>query len=182
MISSEVSRIKALDGLRGIAALTVTFFHAKLHVDESWVETVLGPAVFSIKDSASLLLKLALMLFDGGLAVIIFYVLSGYILQSSLSSSKSPMIIAFLEFSIKRVTRLLPAMIACMSFMVILSLTINAVSPGGYPYIPWNTAINFLLIHDRECPDLGEISTSNDEEPVFGMAPMPMLSMVPTWA
>jgi peptidoglycan/LPS O-acetylase OafA/YrhL len=147
MISSEISRIKALDGLRGFAALTVTFFHAMLHTDESQVQTILTPSIFSLKDSASVCFKLALMLFDGGLAVIAFYVLSGYVLQTSLSRTRSPLVITFFEFAIKRLTRLLPAMIACMMLMVILSLLINAMDPGGYPYIPWNTAIkNAFLI------------------------------------
>ncbi|WP_175962555.1 acyltransferase family protein [Burkholderia pyrrocinia] len=114
---TTIKHIKALDGLRGFAALAVTMFHGILHFDTDLINRVLHQPAFGIHGTADWIAKIALTVFNGESAVILFFVLSGYVLGSSIDRSLdhgySPTATS-IEFLIKRVARIYPAMIVCM--------------------------------------------------------------------
>jgi peptidoglycan/LPS O-acetylase OafA/YrhL len=146
--STAPARNRRLDGVRGLAATAVIFYHAILHMDRDLVERVLP---LPIQDAASLrdfLTKLALMVFDGQAAVMIFFVLSGLVLHQSLqreTQRSGPAICA--RFTIHRLFRILPAVIVCMLIAYLISALYRLVGLTGFPYISLDqTWRNALLI------------------------------------
>lgn len=142
-----VQHIKSLDGLRGYAAIIVTFFHAILHINPSAVQTILHPSIDQVA-VADIWLKIVLIFFDGGTAVSLFYILSGVVLcQSLLRSGLGTK--SILLFLLRRILRLYPALIFCMFSMWVLSMAMQEVT-HGFPLINIGDAIyNALLIHTK---------------------------------
>ena len=139
--------IKALDGLRGYAAIVVTFFHAILHINTDAIQRVLHPAIDQVATN-DLLLKLFLMLFDGATAVSLFYVLSGAVLCQSLLRAQLNLKTVFL-YLLRRVFRLFPALFLCMLGMWGLSVLLQNFT-SGFPLVRFEDAIkNALLIQTR---------------------------------
>jgi len=120
--SSE--HIKGLDGLRGFAALSVTFFHGILHFDDSLVGRVLYAPIATIDNANDLAVKFLLMIFNGDAPVMLFFVLSGLVLSLSLRSdlSKKTTAQACIDFVIKRLFRIYPVVIISMGLMYVISL------------------------------------------------------------
>lgn len=135
--------VPALDGLRGYAAVLVTFYHAILHVDQTLVERVVVPAATTIA-AADLPLKLALMLFNGSAAVQLFYALSGAVLCRSLLGidGRLPAIVTFLA---RRALRIFPALIVCILLMWCMSRIYSACAVTDYPQftreMAWRNAL-----------------------------------------
>lgn len=142
---THTKHVPALDGLRGYAALLVTFYHSILHVDPTLVERAVMPAVTSVA-AADLPAKLALALFNGAAAVQLFYVLSGAVLcRSLLGMNWNPQGVG--AFAARRLLRLYPALMLCILLMWLMFLVYSACSVAGYPQIngelAWRNA--FLL-------------------------------------
>jgi peptidoglycan/LPS O-acetylase OafA/YrhL len=112
----------ALDGLRGLAALSVLFSHA------IGVYTDTGGA------SGPLLTGLHLIGNFGRPAVVLFFVLSGFVLFTSLQ--KAP---ALWSYAVRRVFRIWPALIVAIVTALVLHAFIP-VRPGLGPWATWNWA------------------------------------------
>jgi peptidoglycan/LPS O-acetylase OafA/YrhL len=97
------NRIAYLDGLRGVAILSVVAFHFYAGPD--------SPV------AGFILVKY------GKLGVMLFFAISGFVISQSLHNSGSPKI-----FAIKRFARLFPAMLLCAS----LTFAFSFVSPQTY--------------------------------------------------
>jgi len=138
------AHIKALDGLRGYAAIIVCFFHAILHIDTTAVDRILSPAIDKI-GTGDLLLKIVLMFFNGTTAVMLFYVLSGAVLcQSLLKNDLSVMRI--LLFLARRVLRLFPGMMVCMGAVWLTSAVLRWAGLS-FPVVEFKDALlNAFLI------------------------------------
>lgn len=136
--------IKALDGLRGYAAIIVTFYHAILHLDKSAIYSVLYPAIDQIA-RPDVALKAALVFLNGSTSVLLFYVLSGTVLCHSLL--KHPLNIkSVVSFLIRRIFRLFPAVMVCMLVMWLMSKFIVFLGIQ-FPSISANSALlNALLV------------------------------------
>ena len=144
----HTKHVKALDGLRGYAAILVTFYHAILHLEPALIARVLSPAIDKI-DKPDLWTKLVLMLLNGSTAVLLFYVLSGAVLcQSLLKAPLSPL--SLVLFIARRILRLFPALFFCMLVMWSLSQVYNFFGTQQFPHITLLGAIkNALLLDTR---------------------------------
>ena len=136
-----LARRDALDGLRGIAALNVTFYHGILHYDTGLVERALYrplPAV-SWQDLPA---KLLLIVFNGETSVIAFFVLSGFVLgQSLMRQEQLPFQSLSVRFAWLRIARIYPAILACMMAFFILSWLFHVV---GFHTFPQFTVIQLI--------------------------------------
>ncbi|HEY8024160.1 MAG TPA: acyltransferase [Burkholderiaceae bacterium] len=140
----HTAHVKALDGLRGYAAIAVTFFHAILHPEPALVNSILAPS-FDAVARADLLYKAALTIFDGTAAVMLFYVLSGAVLCRSLLNSPLSAVSLGL-FLARRALRLLPALTLCMVLMWGLSALYQFGGVGAYPVVSLPDAVNNALL------------------------------------
>ncbi len=136
-------RARALDGLRGIAAVAVVIYHAILHNDLSLIQRVLLQPIQTAASWRDGLTKLALSLFDGEAAVYLFFVLSGCVLRLSLARQgdvAAPRL--GLSFALARAIRLYPPVIATMLLIYALGW---AGAPGVRVFAPWELLANATL-------------------------------------
>lgn len=123
-----------LDSLRGVAAFCVAAGHC---VTWRSLEPQYAKTVFDL-DYGSLtavILRLLHIVFNAEAAILVFFVLSGYVLAKSLGRIQARFLSQFPGFAIKRVYRILPAVI--ISFLP-LAFFIN---------LPvWEYVLNMLLL------------------------------------
>jgi len=110
-----LERNKALDGLRGLAAVSVVFYHAILHYKPT-VQDVLHQPLHTLDNFRLFVTKVALSLLNGESAVLLFFVLSGFVLTKSLEKDHR-----FIPFVGRRLLRLYPAMFAVMALIYAMS-------------------------------------------------------------
>ena len=113
----------ALDGVRGLAALSVALGHCMLIVAgmEVWSKTAFDFPAMPAQEIAGRLMHL---LFPGNGAVMVFFVLSGYVLWGSFARKQSTIADAP-DYIVARLFRLLPLVIASS----LLYLLVTAPSP-----------------------------------------------------
>src|SRR3954452_15317051 len=136
-----MSRSHALDGLRGLAALTVAFAHCNLAVmgPGPWAATLRDYGSLSGAEIASSLLY---VVFPGHAAVTLFFVLSGHVLWQSFQRRQPNSLVDLPNYMVSRAYRLLPvAIVSAIPFgfltdasaadlvanMLLLSHSINGV-------------------------------------------------------
>lgn len=125
-------RLNQLDGLRGLAALAVFFFH-------SFELVALQP---NARDVA--VWPVLRVIWDGSAAVILFFVLSGFVLTLPYAG-ESPKKIDTLPFIIRRITRLYPAY--WVALLLALLLRFFVFSPQGlYGLNPWINSLWHLPV------------------------------------
>lgn len=124
-----MKRIEHLDGLRGLAALAVTLSHF-----ESLVNTVPTGAY----EGRTLLHSLYTHVANGTFGVMIFFVLSGYVLLAGHGSNGRS---AFAFGAVKRYFRLMPPILAALLLATVLGNTVGlfhveaAQLIGGHPWL-----------------------------------------------
>ncbi|MES2973885.1 MAG: acyltransferase [Pseudomonadota bacterium] len=141
-------RFAALDGLRGMAALSVTFFHAILYYQPALQDRVMNVPAQQLA-AADLPMKIMLTVFDGEAAVICFYILSGLVLHHSLmrmAAGAGAWRVAA-EFFWRRAARLIPAMLSTMLFLWLVAWLWTASGGSGFPPVSLEAALKnaFLL-------------------------------------
>ncbi|HBD0040511.1 TPA: acyltransferase [Escherichia coli] len=118
---------KALDGLRGYAALSVVIFHSIIHYNYSkWAYFAMSP-IDSFFNHDSTIFSVMISIFNGSTPVLIFFILSGYVLSASVKRNQ----IGFLNFIIKRVGRIYPSVFACV---ILTTIVIFAIRHFGSDY------------------------------------------------
>ncbi len=112
-ISHKEKRIAHLDGLRGLAILSVVLFHAysRWNQIEPWQQNEFTKQMFS----------------NGWLGVQLFFIISGFVIFWSLDRCSNLM-----HFGIKRWLRLFPAMLIA-SVLIYLSASFIPNRPAGLP-------------------------------------------------
>ncbi len=133
--SATQGRISTLDALRGIAALIVVLHHANYMVGAHW-----GPAMLWLLEWSPLRVLKA-----GRLAVVFFFVLSGYVLTLALLRQRGPVSPA--AWAVRRTLRLVPPVVAS----VLLSAGLCWWLSGGRP--PDHLGL-LVAVSWREPPDL----------------------------
>ncbi|TPM62079.1 acyltransferase [Mesorhizobium sp. B2-2-1] len=117
-------RSAALDGLRGLAAVAVVFYHAILDQSAATV-AVLDPPIQGLTSYREAATKIALTVANGQSAVLLFFVLSGFVLKHSLSRATGSTLSICREFVVRRLCRLYPAIIFCMVFCFALGSSLT---------------------------------------------------------
>ncbi|MBZ9919095.1 acyltransferase [Mesorhizobium sp. BR1-1-12] len=112
-------RSAALDGLRGVAAVAVIFYHSIL-VSPHLVSDVLHAPVQTLS-GADIVAKVVLALVSGSNAVLLFFVLSGFVLKLSFDKMSGTAGVVAYNFVIRRLCRLFPAVFFAMAFLSVLS-------------------------------------------------------------
>ncbi|WP_274630215.1 acyltransferase family protein [Arvimicrobium flavum] len=136
-----------LDSLRGLAAAIVVFHHA-LHLSNNTVtEQVLLPRLAELS-ADQLAARLVMSVFSGGVAVYIFFILSGAVLMNSLQREERLDIGAAVRFTGRRVLRIYPAMIVAV---IVFALASHVRLPAEVdaPFTLGEVVTNSLLLtHD----------------------------------
>ena len=143
----EEGRFRALDGMRGWAAAVVIIYHAILQYDPALHITVGDPPAQLLGWSA-ILSKAALTLFNGQLAVMLFFIISGFVLQRSLQNRPRLDLREALRFCLRRFFRLMPSIFVSVTAIYLLRLfylsTRGDPPPGVMDYVK-----NLFLIDVR---------------------------------
>lgn len=108
--------IVPLESLRGLAALAVALFHSfhLLHVNGG---RVFDATLWNVPPGDALLMRLIMVPFNGGAAVTLFFVLSGFVLTLSLDRSQGALPIKSAKFFLRRFLRIYPPMFVNLLLM-----------------------------------------------------------------
>lgn len=102
-----------LDGLRGYAAIAVVIYHSVLGLDGTQLDRIVRGAWSNLGpyDAAT---KVFFKIFNGELAVMLFFVLSGAVLFKSLMREDGQLGGIAIRFYVRRFFRIYPALLACL--------------------------------------------------------------------
>lgn len=109
--------ISKLEALRGVAALMVALGHSWLVLSVDGVPNLWARTLADIVGPQAILTRIMLIFFNGGVAVTIFFVISGFVLGLSLDRDKFPFITKCLAFYIKRIFRIIPIHLIGLAFV-----------------------------------------------------------------
>lgn len=123
-----------LDSLRGIAALCVVFHHGFHLSNPTLATTHLVPNIWELPPEF-LLGRLLVAATNGGMAVYVFFLLSGCVLMRSLMKERDYGLVTLARFSARRILRIYPAMI----------VTVLAFALISYVSLPYGHALPFTL-------------------------------------
>jgi peptidoglycan/LPS O-acetylase OafA/YrhL len=127
---NDISRVKSLDSIRGIAALAVLFNHCYILSDV--VKAQIHQGIDKLGEPFSSILTLLVKLSTAGTsAVILFFILSGFVLTLSLINHKS----TYKHFIIKRFFRLYPVLFISIIISYFLHYFIG--SGDGTQFSDW---------------------------------------------
>jgi peptidoglycan/LPS O-acetylase OafA/YrhL len=123
-------RYAEVDALRGIAAMSVLIYHVVGHR----VSIVFGAAeqprgIFDPLTTDAVLSAIVTTIFDGSAAVVLFFVISGFVLAASLEKTPIPTPAAYLGFVVRRLLRLMPAVWFSLAVMIAILWYFNAMPP-----------------------------------------------------
>lgn len=136
-----------LDGLRGLAAVCVVFHHCIHIADPRLVPRVLNAPLGSLSgtDMAG---RALLSVFAGGMAVNIFFILSGAVLMHSLRKEMTFNFMTAVSFTARRIVRIYPALLVMIAGFGVLS----------WIYPPSHSSSPFTI---RQLVENGLLLTSN---------------------
>ncbi len=110
--------ITRLESLRGIAALMVAVGHCLIVFSVNQNEIIWMTPLWETQGTQAIITRLLLIPFNGGAAVTVFFVLSGFVLGLSLDR-KSKSVGTCFAFYVKRLFRIYPAHLVCLSLMIV---------------------------------------------------------------
>ncbi|WP_176037622.1 acyltransferase family protein [Brucella tritici] len=148
MAGQDFIRSNEIDGLRGLAAAAVVFYHSILYAGDLASTTLLLP----IQDLQSLrdkITKLVLLALNGHSAVMLFFVLSGFVLTLSLNRAGEIDAKAALNFIIRRLLRLYPVLVVVLAMYWIISYVYYLLGWNGFPLPSFENFIrNAVLVQN----------------------------------
>jgi peptidoglycan/LPS O-acetylase OafA/YrhL len=127
---TQQHRYAEVDALRGIAALSVLIYHVVGHR----VSIVFGAAeqprgIFDPLTIDAVVSAIVTTIFDGSAAVVLFFVISGFVLAASLERTPRPTPATYLGFMLRRLFRLMPAVWFSLGVMIAILCYYNAMPP-----------------------------------------------------
>ena len=108
-IQEDKNKNKNLDGLRGYAAIAVIIVHSIFLLNR--MQNVMSVPIYKVHGIYFKIAYFFLLIFNGQVAVYIFFVLSGMFLFQSLLRNNQNFVITF---SVKRVIRIFFPLIPCL--------------------------------------------------------------------
>jgi peptidoglycan/LPS O-acetylase OafA/YrhL len=131
-----------LESLRGVAAVLVLGLHVILATMVLGLEHPAPGMVERLGLPSALFAGISLMIFNGRSAVIMFFVLSGFVMSVGFDTAKALDLRTYAAFLIKRLFRLMPAIWAAVLFAVALGYF-----GRGQPF-NLTQIVSFLLLTD----------------------------------
>lgn len=133
-----------------MAAVAVVFYHTILAMGEQ-PAAVLNPPVQQLSGLRDMATRIVLTAMNGSTAVLLFFVLSGFVLSLSLRREQGRPFAIGTRFVVKRICRLMPAVIFCiavcfLSARLYLSVGLPASSHIAAAADPWLAFQNALLV------------------------------------
>ena len=105
VIAPRKDFIIALESIRGLAALSVALFHSFHLLPVNGVR-VYNTTIWNVPSADGLLMRLTMVLFNGGAAVSLFFVLSGFVLALSLHRDERQVGAKASSFFVRRTFRI----------------------------------------------------------------------------
>ena len=131
-------RFTKLDGLRGLLSLVVALNHSFLILLIPYFANVWGQNILAFTDLQSKMQQIFMLLGNGGVAVTMFFVLSGLVMGQSLSRLELNLK-SILGFYVKRMTRLYPAYLFLIVFSALYLRTgfVYKIYPAASTWFHW---------------------------------------------
>lgn len=133
MAGNDFIRSNEIDGLRGLAAASVVFYHSILYVGDLASTTLLQP-IHQLPSLREKITKGALMALNGHSAVMLFFVLSGFVLTLSLNRIGSLDANSAVSFVVKRLLRLYPVLVVVIALFWCLAFLYQFFGWNGFPH------------------------------------------------
>jgi peptidoglycan/LPS O-acetylase OafA/YrhL len=142
------TRIGPIDGMRGLAALSVAIFHCLHLFPASGSKQALFLKLTELNDLPTAAARILTGLFNGNAAVSLFFVISGFVLSQSLKRKDLYWPVAIGLFAVKRLVRLYPPMAVCLLVTFGAYLLASTLQPAVYPWPHWNDlALNLGYVY-----------------------------------
>lgn len=122
-------RNSALDSIRGLAALFVIIYHSILYGNSTAV-SVLVPPIQELTTLNERLYKVVLTIVNGHNAVVMFFVLSGFVLMLSMRRDFNRQVWSTPKFVVRRLLRLYPALIFALALCLIVGYLFGSIFPS----------------------------------------------------
>ncbi|MGA2692450.1 MAG: acyltransferase family protein, partial [Opitutaceae bacterium] len=119
------SRNPQLDGLRAFAAVAVAVYHSVLQLDPSQIQRILSHDIWNIPGGYGTVDKVVLSIWNGQTAVAVFFVLSGAVLFGTLQQRKFRPLVSSIDFTVKRILRIYPALFVCLIIYTLVVLAMG---------------------------------------------------------
>jgi peptidoglycan/LPS O-acetylase OafA/YrhL len=121
--------IVGLESLRGIAALSVALFHSFNLIPVLGVR-VYEHRLWDVPSGQALLMHLIMVVFNGGAAVSLFFVLSGFVLALSLRRDKRSLPVKGWAFLMRRFIRIYPSLAVNILTIFVAVAVLRPLLPG----------------------------------------------------
>jgi peptidoglycan/LPS O-acetylase OafA/YrhL len=129
-----------LESLRGVAAVLVLGLHVILSTMVLGLDHPAQGMIERLGLPSALFAGISLVIFDGRSAVIMFFVLSGFVMSIGFDAAKALDLRTYAAFLVKRFFRLMPAIWAALLFAVALDYF------GRGQSYSWQQITNFFLL------------------------------------
>ena len=149
-VSAERNRdfVGALESLRGLAVLTVLIFHSATFLRHG-EEDPQQKTLWNLKSTDELLRRLFAVLFNGHIAVSLFFVLSGFVLALSLRRDNRCFVRKAGGFIARRFFRIYPALVINLCVTTAIVATLAATFPEiAYSSYRWDQLAENLVLYD----------------------------------
>ena len=139
--------VGALESVRGLAVLTVLMFHSAAflrHGQDNHLEKTL----WALRSTEELLRRLVSVIFNGHIAVSLFFVLSGFVLALSLRRDNRSFVRKAGGFVGRRFFRIYPAMVINLLLTAAIVAALAAAFPAiAYSPFTWSQLTENLLVY-----------------------------------